>query len=333
MKTLTERRTDLTPTLEHADREEHGQSLARILISAACMLALGVLYVIRVRTGGDAGGFHSGFMLIGGYLVYAAAWYAWVRGSLGRFCLRRWVSLASDLVILTVAFDAIGSLAPFFYAVFLWIIIGNGLRFGVKFMVGGVVMGCLGFGHLMGTSDYWLANRTLGMGLVVGLLLMPLFYLRNMRRIHSLRERLENQLDNSQAAEKAKGDFLANMSHEIRTPMNGILGMAEMLGDSELDAQQEQQLEIITRSADSLLTIINDILDYSKISAGKLTLETVPFNLKCILRDVYLLLKPTADAGVRLPGSGQPGLPGGSHPGSPNCLQFTGQRHQVHAHW
>jgi signal transduction histidine kinase/CheY-like chemotaxis protein len=81
------------------------------------------------------------------------------------------------------------------------------------------------------------------------------------------------------AANTAKSDFLAKMSHEIRTPMNGIIGMAEALSREELNTEQHEYISIVRKSADLLLNIIDDILDYSKIEAGKMQIEEIPFNL------------------------------------------------------
>ena len=93
------------------------------------------------------------------------------------------------------------------------------------------------------------------------------------------REQLQKEKDSAEAGNRAKGDFLAMVSHEIRTPMNGILGMAALLLDSPLTEEQRHDTEALHSSAEALLTIINDVLDLSKIEAGKLAIEPIPFRL------------------------------------------------------
>lgn len=105
---------------------------------------------------------------------------------------------------------------------------------------------------------------------------------------------LEERATQLAEATRAKSDFLARMSHEIRTPLNGILGMTQMLQLSELAPEQRKYADIIRRSGDSLLTIINDILDLSRIEAGRLVLASEPFDLAETVNEVLDLLEPEA---------------------------------------
>ena len=114
-------------------------------------------------------------------------------------------------------------------------------------------------------------------------------------------DRLRIERDSATAASRAKSEFLANMSHEIRTPLNGATGMLELLGRTELDTRQTRFVDIAGTSADALLSVINDILDVSKIEAGKLELEVTAFNFPELLADVVDMFAPQASAkGIEL---------------------------------
>jgi signal transduction histidine kinase/ActR/RegA family two-component response regulator len=102
--------------------------------------------------------------------------------------------------------------------------------------------------------------------------------------------------EEAEAANRAKSNFLAMMSHEIRTPLNGVLGMVQAMALQSIDATQREQLAVIRQSGETLLAILNDVLDLSKIEAGKLELETAEFDIGALLAGVRDVFAPTAEA-------------------------------------
>jgi len=110
-------------------------------------------------------------------------------------------------------------------------------------------------------------------------------------RLADAKQQAEIHAQRAEAASRAKSDFLAMMSHEIRTPMNGVLGFANLLLETPLNAEQREFVQTVQSSGDSLLAIINDVLDYSKIEAGRMTVERVDFSLRAVCDDVRAILR------------------------------------------
>lgn len=130
------------------------------------------------------------------------------------------------------------------------------------------------------------------------------------QKIQARTHELEETLQALQVSTDHKNQFLANMSHEIRTPMNGIIGMAELLQDTRLDQRQRDYLATILNSGHTLTTIINDILDLSKIEAGRLELESIRFNLLELVEETLaLFIKPSEEKGLLLIADIEPGTP------------------------
>ena len=273
--------------------EELSQSRARVVITGIATLAFGA---VGIHKGLDMDGqLVQGLVVCLLYLMFAVAWYVMVFRLPGKWPQRRYLTILADLGIMTYWLHFGDSHVASYYPVFLWIIIGNGIRYGEQHLKVAIVIGALGFGSLLVFNDFWKSNMEIGAGMLLGVLVLPVFFLSVLRRLRTMSQ-LELALAKSRLADKAKDQFLATMSHEIRTPMNGVLGMAETLQATDLNEEQQEHLHIITRSVESLLHIINDILDYSKITSNSLKLETTRFDLKQVLGDVHLLMNSTAEA-------------------------------------
>ncbi len=201
---------------------------------------------------------------------------------------RRIVGTAVDTLTLSflLLHSGEGSVPLFF--IYLWVILGNGFRYGVSYLYISQGISVVGFFVVIYWGEYWQQNRSFGTSLFMMLCLLPLYAAFLLKKLHAA-------IALAKQANEAKSQFLANMSHELRTPLNGVIGMGELLRETDLNYEQQELVGSLHSSANTLLELIENILDISKIEAGKVFAELKEFDLHCLVNTVLLMLTPLGE--------------------------------------
>lgn len=215
----------------------------------------------------------------------------------------RIVGMVGDIGALSLGLVITGETGAPWYGVYLWVTLGNGFRYGEKYLYLSTAISLIGFGYVATFTPYWVKHTGLAIGLAFTLLLIPAYSAILIRRLNEARQRAD-------AASRAKSDFLSCMSHEIRTPLNGILGMTDLLRLRPLPAEDKECIETIHVSGHALARQINEILDLSKIEAGKMTVETVDFDLYVLVNTTMRIFQMQAqEKGLALNSTIDPATP------------------------
>lgn len=269
---------------------EHQQAIIRLGI-------LGVVFVYLCGVGSTSG-FHGGalhtvFLFVAFESIAGAVILAAIALRPGVSRVRRVAGMLVDYTMMGAAMHLMGAhLAPV-YVLLLWVTIGNGLRYGPRYLYGAVALASASFFCVITTTPFWQQNLALAWSLLVGLVAIPAY-------LSSLLRALTRATEEARRANEAKSAFLANMSHEFRTPLNGVVGMSEVLSATKLTSEQRECAEVIQTSAKALLALVEDVLDISAIEVGKLNRVEVDFSVSDVFDGIQLMLKPiAASKGIR----------------------------------
>ena len=237
-------------------------------------------------------------LLLLSFTIYGST-ILWARPSNAR----KVIAILADAIGISYPLYITGHIGAPWYGLYLWIILGNGFRYGEKYLYLATAISLIGFTFVATNTPYWIENAELAIGLAFTLVLIPAYSAILIRRLNEARQRAD-------AASRAKSDFLSCMSHEIRTPLNGILGMTDLLRLRPLPDEDKDCVETIHISGHALARQINEILDLSKIEAGRMTLETLDFDLYMLVNATLRIFKTQAqDKGLTLNSVIEPATP------------------------
>ena len=259
--------------LKNRPDREHEITLNRVVIS------LGIfIYVWFIMPGGSDQTAEARLIALT-YLSSALVLLLHLLVRPGISIIRRLAAIGVDLILLSCGLYAGGEYVTILYPFYFWIILGNGFRYGVRYLYFGTALGAGGFFVVTRTADYWMTNRPLSLGLLAGIVILPLYAATLIRSLSQAREQAEQ-------ANQAKTQFLASVSHELRTPLNAVVGMSDLLSDTTLRTDQREMVETVKGSSRALLALIDDLLDFASIEAGKIALNPIPFDLAKVLSEV-----------------------------------------------
>jgi two-component system, sensor histidine kinase RpfC len=221
------------------------------------------------------------------YLLAGVALLAAIVVQPGESPVRRALGALADAVMLTWTLVQFEDRAAPLFLVYLWITLANGFRFGTPYLLITLMLSAMGFCTVLMLSDFWIAHRAFGIGLLIGLVAVSLY-------VKKLVTQLFDALARAEEANQAKRRFISVVSHEMRTPLNAIIGMADLLRDTSLNREQADMLQTLRSSSRVMLGLVEDVLDFSKIESGKLMLEKADFDLHALLNSTCRILAAQA---------------------------------------
>ena len=271
-----------------APRPELEQSLLRVAIPVIATL---VLVTLSFVDGQLTAGAQHGLIVALGFLLFAVGVTVHILATADSnhrvTVFRRFLGIVADNAANTYFMLVMGEGGAYVVGVYLFVTFGNGFRYGRRYLRVSQALSLVGFAVVLVFSPFWSQHPEVGIGIFVAMIVLP-FY------VGVLAERIQEARRRADDANAAKGRFLANVSHEMRTPLNGVIAMTDLLRETQLAASQREIVETLSTSAELALAQIEEILDAAKIEAGRVNLESRPFDLGKLLTGTVKVVLPQA---------------------------------------
>ncbi|MET0065305.1 MAG: ATP-binding protein [Candidatus Thiodiazotropha sp.] len=262
---------------------EYEQAVIRVLFTASVVIYFLIHDVLYAHTNI----FNTAFYLASLYLLFSLGVILSFTVYKKESRFRKSITMLGDHGMTCLAMYRSGEAGVPLFTVILWITVGYGARYGMKYLYLGMFFSLAGLLILINTNDFWLSHPIIGYGMIVTNIIIPVFVSRLLTQLSDAKAKAEQ-------ADEAKGRFLANMSHEMRTPLSGIIGIAKLLYKEKLPPSTLSSIVTIDHSANHLLQLIDDILNFSRIEAGTLHVNMAPFDVYETIHSVSDSLMPVA---------------------------------------